>query len=102
MASTGGDDIDVFGVATRHYTSDEADVTGLRDLLGLAEGTELPEQFAAEAWFASDGDWPVRLTLKSGATDWTGTPATVEFIMELRDVNDSSIVIDSPAPAAGG
>ena len=102
MVPSGGDDVDVFGVATRHYASDEADVASLRDLLGLAEGTELPEQFSAEAWFASDGDWPVRLTMKSQATDATGSAAVVEFLMELRDVNDSAISIDSPAPASGG
>ena len=102
MVPTGGADVDVYGVETKHYTSDQANVAGLRDLLGLTEQTELPEQFVAEAWFASDGKWPARLTLKSQATDSTGSPATVEFVMEIRDVNDSAISIDSPAPAGGG
>jgi len=102
MASTGAEDVDVYGVATQHYASDQANVAGLRDLLGLTEDTDMPEQFAAEAWLASEGDWPARLTMKSRATDPSGSTAAVEFQMELRDVNDSSIAIDSPAPAAGG
>lgn len=102
MASTGNEDVDVNGVAAQHYASDEANVASLRELLGLADDTDLPEQFAVEAWFASDGDWPVRLSMKSQAKDSAGSPAAVEFLMELRDVNDDGISIDSPAPAAGG
>jgi hypothetical protein len=102
MSSTGGEETEVNGITAHHYASDQANVASLRELLGVADGTELPEQFAVEAWFASDGDWPVRLSMKSHATDSTGSPAAVEFLMELRNVNDAAITIDEPAPASGG
>lgn len=102
LAVTAGEETEVNGIAVEHYANDQADIAGLKQLLGLDDATELPEQFAVEIWFASDGDWPVRLTMKSQTTDSIGSLATVEFVMELRDVNDAAIVIDSPAPAAGG
>jgi hypothetical protein len=95
-------EVDVNGVPSQHYRSEVADSATLAELLGVAEGTDLPDQFVAEAWFATDGEWPVRLVMQSQATDDAGTPSAVEFVMEMRSVNDASIAIEPPTPPAGG
>jgi hypothetical protein len=102
MAASNIGEVDVNGVPSHHYRSDLAGSDSLAELLSLPEDTDIPEQFMAEAWFASDGDWPVRLVIKSQATDSAGAPAAVEFVMELRNVNDAAIAIEPPAPPAGG
>ncbi len=102
LGTTSAEEVDVNGIAAQYYSSDQANVASLGELLGVTDETKLPEQFEVEAWLASDGDWPVRLSMKSQAKDLAGSPATVEFVMELRDVNDPAITIDSPAPASGG
>jgi hypothetical protein len=102
MGRASADAVDINGVPTDHYSSEQADAANLAELLGVADESGLPEEFVAEAWFANDGSWPVRLVMKSQTTDPSGASAAVEFVMELRDVNDASIKIESPAPAAGG
>ena len=102
LSITSGEEVDVNGVASRHYSSDQASAASLGELLGVSDEAELPERFTVEAWFASDGDWPVRLTMKSQAKDLAGSLATVEFAMEVRDLNDAAITIDDPTAASGG
>jgi len=97
LAPAGAEAEDVNGVSAQRYSIDRTNVDRIGDILGVGDGTELPEQFAVDVWFASDGDWPVRLEVRSQTADPAGAVGAVEFVMELRDVNDSAITIDDPA-----
>ena len=96
-----GTEEDVNGVTAERYWIEAADVHRLAELLGLEEGAEIPDQFSVSVWLASDGEWPARLEILSQTKDDAGASGTVDFVMELRDVNDSAITIEEPVPAGG-
>jgi hypothetical protein len=100
LTNTGTEE-DVNGVTAERYWIEAANVHRLAELLGLEEGTEMPDQFSVSVWFASDGEWPARLEILSRTKDDAGASGTVEFVMELRNVNDSAITIEEPVPAGG-
>ena len=83
------------GVAARRYTTGEADLAQLGELLGVAPETPLPDEFAVSVWLA-EGDWPLKLEVRSRATDAEGQAGSVELVMELRDLNDGGISIEPP------
>jgi hypothetical protein len=102
LSRVAAEEEDINGVPVHHFAVDETNIEWLPALLGLEDGKQLPQQFSVEAWFASDGDWPVRLDVCSQANDSQGATGTVEFGMVMRDVNDSGIKIEAPGAPAGG
>jgi hypothetical protein len=92
----------VNGVPATRYAISRADLTELTNLLGLASGAEVPEVFQVDVWFADDGEWPLKLTVSSRATDPQGQTGSVELSMELRDVNDGGISIEPPLGSDSG
>ena len=87
----------VNGLAARRYTG-EADLARLGELLGVSAGTALPDEFAVSVWLA-EGDWPLKLEVRSRATDAQGQAGSVELTMELRDINDGGVAIEPPLVA---
>jgi hypothetical protein len=92
----------VNGVAAQRYNLTKADLTQVGNLLGLAAGADLPDEFEVTAWFADDGGWPLKLEVHSQTTDQQGQPGSVQLSMQLRDVNDGGISIEPPFSAGGG
>jgi hypothetical protein len=92
----------VNGVAANRYALTRADLTALGNLLGLAAGADLPDEFQVNVWFADDGAWPLKLEVNSQTTDPAGQTGSVQLTMELRDVNDGGISIEPPFTSNGG
>jgi hypothetical protein len=92
----------VNGVSASRYALTRADLTELGNLLGLAAGADLPDEFQVDIWFAEDGKWPVKLDVRSQTTDPQGQLGSVELSMELRDVNDGGISIEPPFGSSSG
>jgi hypothetical protein len=93
---------EVNGVLAQRHTIDETNVDQLGTLLGLETGAELPSQFRVDVWLASDGNWPVRLDIRSQTADAQLGAGAVQFVMELRDVDNPGILIETPPGVSGG
>jgi hypothetical protein len=102
LAQSTSDEEEVNGVLTQRYTMDETKVDQLSTLLGLEVGAELPAQFRVDVWLASDGGWPARLDIRSQTADAQLGAGAVQLVMELRDVNNPGILIDTPPGVSGG
>ncbi len=102
LSPAASEDEVVNGISSRRYWIEGANIDRLDDLLGLSDGAQMPDQFQVNVWFATDGDWPVRLTLHSQTSDQVGATGTADVTMELRDVNASDIAVDEPQVNAGG
>ena len=90
----------VNGVDSLRYSIDRADVETLRSLgalFGQDGGLEnLPEEFNVGLWLAEDGGWPVRVTMTArGAMDG-GEEMSLDFSMDITDVNDPDIKVEPP------
>jgi hypothetical protein len=90
----------VNGVDSLHYSLDRADVETMRSLgalLGQDGSSEnLPEEFSVGLWLAEDGGWPVRVTMTArGAMDG-GNEMSLDFSVDITDVNDPGIKIEPP------
>jgi hypothetical protein len=53
-------------------------------------------------WSASDGHWPVRLDVTSQTADVELGAGSVKLVMEMRDVNNPGILIETPEGVPGG
>jgi hypothetical protein len=89
------------GVKSLRYSIDRGDIESLGNLSALfgdGEGLEnLPEDFNIDLWLAKDGGWPVRLTMAAqGAIDG-GDEISLDFSLDITDVNDPGISIEPPA-----
>jgi len=90
----------VSGVASDHYTLGKADLTKLPQLLGTDPDTRLPDQFQVDIWLAKEERWPVRLNISAEDKDEQGNPTALALSMELRDINDPGISIETPPVAS--
>ena len=91
----------VNGVDSLRYDIDQADVETLRSLgalFGQDGGLEnLPGEFNFSLWLAEDGGWPVRITMTArGSTDG-GDEMSMDFSVDVTDVNDAGIKIEPPS-----
>jgi hypothetical protein len=90
----------VNGVDSLHYSIDRADVETLRSLGALlgqdGDLTNLPEEFSVDLWLAEDGGWPVRLTMTASGTMNGSDQMSLDFSMDITDVNDPDISIEPP------
>jgi hypothetical protein len=94
--------VDLNGAPARRYTLSETDLRELGNLLGLAAGADLPDSFQVQVWFSAEDEWPLKLDVRSQTTDPKGQTGSVEFSMELRDINNASITIEPPVLSASG
>lgn len=90
----------VNGVKSLRYSIGRGDIDALRSLgalLGDDEALEdLPEEFNIDLWLAEDGGWPVRVTMTArGAID-EGDEISLDFSLDVTDVNDLDIEIEPP------
>jgi len=89
------------GVDSLRYNIDQADVETLRSLgalLGQDGSLEnLPEEFNVDLWLAEDGGWPVRVTMAARGVMDSGNEMSLDFSMDVTDVNDPGIEIEPPA-----
>lgn len=90
----------VNGIESLRYSIDRGDIESLGNLSALfgdGEGLEnLPEDFNIDLWLAEDGGWPVRLTMAArGAIDG-GDEISLDFSLDITDVNDPGIEIEPP------
>ena len=89
------------GVDTLRYSIDQADIETLRSLgalLGQDGSLEnLPEEFNVDLWLAEDGGWPVRVTMTARGVMDNGNEMSLDFSMDVTDVNDPGIKIEPPA-----
>jgi len=90
----------VNGVKSLRYSIGRGDIDALRSLgalLGDDEALEdLPEEFNIDLWLAEDGGWPVRVTMTArGAID-EGDEISLDFSLDVTDVNDPDIEIEPP------
>jgi hypothetical protein len=93
---------DVNGVDAERYALDQAHLSQLPELLGTGSAEDLPDKYAVEVWLARDGRFPVRLNVAAEDTDNLGRPIGLTLFMEFRDINDSGITVEPPAPQSGG
>jgi hypothetical protein len=89
------------GVDSLRYSIDRADIETLRSLGALlgqdGDLENLPEEFNVGLWLAEDGGWPVRITMTArGAMDG-GDEMSLDFSVDVTDVNDPGIKIEPPA-----
>ena len=89
------------GVDSLRYSIDQADVDTLRGLGALFGGNgdleNMPEDFNVDLWLAEDGGWPVRVTMTArGSTDG-GDEMSMDFSVDVTDVNDAGIKIEPPS-----
>jgi hypothetical protein len=96
----------VNGVPALRYEIERADVlrigsrlSGRSVALGgrLAKEGELPPTFHATLWLAEDGAWPVRLVILASGP-FNNEMVTVEYTLDITDVNDPTITIEPPLP----
>jgi len=91
----------VNGVDSLRYDIDQADVETLRSLgalLGQGGGLEnLPAEFNVGLWLAEDGGWPVRVTMTARGVMDSGDEMSIDFSMDVTDVNDPDIKIEPPS-----
>jgi hypothetical protein len=91
----------VNGVDSLRYNIDRADVetlSGLGALLGQdGDLANLPEEFSVDLWLAEDGGWPVRVTMTARGTMNGSDEMSLDFSMDITDVNDPNISIEPPA-----
>jgi len=92
----------VNGVSASRYSLSEADLAELGELLGGVAGADLPDDFQVDIWFADEGEWPLKLDVRSQTTDQQGLPGSVQLTMELRDINDGGISIEPPFGSSPG
>ncbi len=84
------------GIETILYRLDEADLTGLPELLGQSGEEGLPSEFEVDVWLERDDGWPVRLEVAASDVDEEGMPISLELIMEFSDIDDETIEIEPP------
>jgi hypothetical protein len=89
------------GVDSLRYSIDRADVDSLQGLGALFGGDgdmeNMPQDFNVDLWLAEDGGWPVRITMTAqGATD-SGDEMSMDFSVDVTDVNDAGIKIEPPS-----
>jgi hypothetical protein len=91
----------VNGVDSLRYSIDRADVETLRTLGALlgqdGDLENLPEEFKVGLWLAEDGGWPVRVTMTARGTMDGSDEMSLDFSMDITDVNDPDISIEPPA-----
>ena len=91
----------VNGVDSLRYDIDQADVETLRSLgtlLGQDGGLEnLPAEFNVGLWLAEDGGWPARVTMTARGVMDSGDEMSIDFSMDVTDVNDPDIKIEPPS-----
>jgi hypothetical protein len=90
----------VNGVKSLRYSIDRADIeslSGLSSLFGSDENlVDLPEQFDISLWLAEDGGWPVRITMTAQGAIESGGEISLDFSLDITDVNDPGIKIEAP------
>jgi hypothetical protein len=90
----------VNGVDSLRYSIDRADVETLQSLGALlgqnGDLENLPEEFSVDLWLAEDGGWPVRLTMTASGTMNGSEEMSLDFSMDITDVNDPDISIEPP------
>jgi len=90
----------VNGVDSLRYSIDRTDIESLGSLstlFGDGEGLEdLPEDFDIDLWLAEDGGWPVRLTMVAQGVIDGGDEISLDFSLDITDVNDAGIEIEPP------
>jgi len=88
------------GVESLRYSIDRKDIESLGNLSSLfgdGEGLEdLPEDFDIDLWLAEDGGWPVRLTMAAQGVIDGGDEMSLDFSLDITDVNDAGIEIEPP------
>ena len=86
-------------VASLRYKITRADIESIAKLGSLfgdgGDTGELPEDFDIDLWLAEDGRWPVRMIMSATGTA-DGVPVKFDFSLDVTDVNDKSIEIESP------
>jgi hypothetical protein len=91
----------VNGVDSLRYNIDQADVEAIPSLgafLGEDGSVEnLPEEFNVDLWLAEDGGWPVRLTMMARGVMDGDEEMSLDFSMDITDVNDPGVEIEPPA-----
>jgi len=91
----------VNGVDSLRYSIDRADIESLRNLGALfgqdVDSENLPEEFNVDIWLAEDGGWPVRLTMAARGSMDGGDEMSLDFSLDVTDVNDTGIDIEPPA-----
>ena len=90
----------VNGVKSLRYSIDRGDIESLGNLSALfgdGEGLEsLPEDFNIDLWLAEDGGWPVRLTMVAKGAIEGADEISLDFSLDITDVNDPGIEIEPP------
>jgi len=95
----------VNGVKSLRYSIGRGDIEALSSLgaiLGEDEALgELPEEFDIDLWLAEDAGWPVRVTMTArGAID-EGQEVSLDFSLDITDVNGPDIQIEPPQGVEG-
>jgi hypothetical protein len=91
----------VNGVDSLRYSIDRAGIEALGcsgAVLGQeATPDDLPEDSSMDLWLAEDGGWPVRLTMTAQGVMDNGNEMSLDFSMDVTDVNAADIDIEPPA-----
>jgi hypothetical protein len=65
--------------------------------LGVAEPeNDVPVETRMDLWLMEDGGYPVRIVIDAGGTDTEGREISVQLEMNVTDLNDPGIEIESP------
>ena len=88
-------------IDTHHYTIDSESLEGLPPLLRGSDSEDLPDDLSFDLWLAKEGVWPVKLSFSASDTDDSGQTVQLSLEMQVKDINDPGIVIETP-PADSG